>query len=146
MANSLNMKKPEQWQVDDAARLKLIFKESGHTQEEFGALFNIGNQSMVGQYLNCRRPLNMEAVGNFSRGLKVPIDQISPTLANQIQELNALVTHSHGYVPISTKGEIAARIVDSMKSGAQQDKAIKIVTTLAEPEGNHGSTPMRATK
>lgn len=145
----MSKKTPEQWQIDDANRLKRIFEKSGFTQEEFGSEFEIGNQSMVGQYLNAKRPLSLSSVGKFSNGLKVAIDQISPTLAAQIRELSSLVESSPdiGYKPKSKRGEVAARIIDSM-SPNQQDKAIKIVTTLAEPEGNGLPTPkkIRVTK
>lgn len=147
MQHSFNMitKTPEQWQIDDAARLKQIFERSGFTQEAFGSEFEIGNQAMVGQYLNAKRPLNLAAAGKFANGLKVSIDQISPTLAAQIRELSSLVapTSTTSYKPKSKRGETAARIIDSMSSISQQDKAIKIVTTLAEPEGNGLTTPKK---
>ena len=141
----MNKKIPEQWQIEDAKRLKLIFEVSGFTQEEFGNEFEIGNQSMVGQYLNAKRPLSLTSVGKFANGLKVAIDQISPTLAEQIRKLSTMIESSTemGYKPKSKRGEVAAQIVDSMPE-SQQDKAIKIVTTLAEPEGNGLPTPRQA--
>lgn len=139
--------KLEQWQIEDAARLKQIFERSEYTQEAFGIEFDIGNQAMVGQYLNARRPLNLTAAGKFAYGLQVKIDEISPNLAAQVRLLNSLLseTKDAGYRPVSKRAEIAAQIVDSMNSTAQQDKAIKIVATLAEPEGNGHTPPKHAT-
>jgi hypothetical protein len=141
----MEMNKLKQWQIDDAARLKRAFERSKFTQEIFGIEYEIGNQAMVGQYLNAKRPLNLAAVGKFARGLKITINEISPTLAAQIIELNSLLTNNTDYKPISKKGEAAARIIDGMPSEAQQDKAIKIVTTLAEPE-DKGHAPQQSTQ
>ncbi|MFA6120804.1 MAG: helix-turn-helix transcriptional regulator [Sideroxydans sp.] len=142
----MDINKLEKWQIDDAARLKQIFERSEYTQEAFGIEFDIGNQAMVGQYLNAKRPLNLAAAGKFAYGLKVTIDEISPNLAAQIRSLSTLLTHEDaGYKPVSKRAEAAARIVDAMSS-AQQDKAIKIVTALAEPEGNGGEAPKHASQ
>lgn len=80
-------KELEKWQKDDAARLKRIFDKSGYSQLVFGNEFDIGNQSMVNQYLNGERPLNLTAAGKFSRGLNCLMDDFSPRLAAQIREL-----------------------------------------------------------
>lgn len=142
----MGINKLEKWQIDDAARLKQIFERSEYTQEAFGIEFDIGNQAMVGQYLNAKRPLNLAAAGKFAYGLKVTIDEISPNLAAQIRSLSTLLTpEDSGYRPVSKRAEAAARIVDAMPS-AQQDKAIKIVTALAEPEGNGGEAPKHASQ
>ena len=141
----MDINKLERWQIEDAARLKQIFERSEYTQEAFGIEFDIGNQAMVGQYLNARRPLNLAAAGKFAYGLKVTIDEISPNLAAQIRSLSTLLTpEDAGYRPVSKRAEVAARIVNAMSS-AQQDKAIKIVTALAEPEGNGHTPPKHAT-
>ena len=137
----MSTNKLERWQIDDAARLKQIFERSEYTQEAFGIEFDIGNQAMVGQYLNAKRPLNLAAAGKFAYGLKVTIDEISPNLAAQIISLSVLLTHEDaGYRPLSKRAEAAARIVDAMPS-AQQDKAIKIITAFAEPESNGDDAP-----
>lgn len=142
----MDINKLEKWQIDDAARLKQIFERSEYTQEAFGIEFDIGNQAMVGQYLNAKRPLNLAAAGKFAYGLKVTIDEISPNLAAQIRSLSTLLTPvDAGYRPVSKRAEAAARIVDAMPS-AQQDKAIKIVAALAEPEGNGGEAPKHASQ
>ena len=83
--------KLEDWQIADAARLKALFEDPQHnllSQEVFGARFDIGNQGMVWQYLNAKRPLNIRAVAAFARGLGVNIADISPTLAQEIDTIN----------------------------------------------------------
>lgn len=83
--------KMEPWQIEDARRLRQLWEEKKPaSQEKFGADYKIGNQSMVGHYLLGKTPLNHAAVGKFARGLNVLIDDISPTLADQIRELYAL--------------------------------------------------------
>lgn len=132
----------KQWQIEDAARLKKLMEASGYTQEAFGIEFGIGIQAMVGSYVNGRTPLNISCAVKFAKGLKCTIDQFSPTIADQIREFGTLVEQSE-YVPRSKKSEAAAKIIDAMSTD-QQDKAVKIVTTLAEPESNHH--PLQANK
>ena len=93
MLQSATMSKElEQWQKDDAARLKRIFQKSGLSQTTIGLDYGIGGQAMVGQYLNGKRPLNLKAAGKFAFGLKCRIDDFSPSLANQVRELHELVS------------------------------------------------------
>ncbi|WP_025917692.1 XRE family transcriptional regulator [Herminiimonas sp. CN] len=76
----------EQWQIEDAKRLKDLFAKRAPkiTQVEFGEKFDIGSQGMVWQYTAGRRPLNIKAAAAFARGLNVNIESFSPTLAAQI--------------------------------------------------------------
>lgn len=79
--------KIEDWQVEDARRLDVLFKERARlSQGDFGAQYGIGTQGMVWQYLSGTRPLNIKAAMAFSRGLDVLIDQFSTTLADQIRD------------------------------------------------------------
>lgn len=81
-----NKKKIEDWQIEDAERLDSLFKEHARVnQTEFGARYGIGTQGMVWQYLSGRRPLNIKAAEAFSRGLNIPVDEFSPTIAEQIR-------------------------------------------------------------
>ena len=84
--------KLEPWQKEDARRLKQLFntkRAKGISQSEFGAKFDIGNQGMVWQYLNAKRPLNIRVTAAFARGLGVQIADISPKLAAQLDAMNA---------------------------------------------------------
>ena len=82
----------EPWQIDDAKRLKAIFLGKANcNQAAFGATYDIGNQSMVSQYLNAKRPLNIEAAKKFAIGLSVTIGEFSPTIAKMIEEANELL-------------------------------------------------------
>lgn len=71
------------------------------SQEEFGIRFDIGRQSMVWQYLNARRPLNIKAVTNFARGLGVSVEAISPRLADEIRRASAAVDEAIPHPPAS---------------------------------------------
>ncbi|MPQ57618.1 S24 family peptidase [Duganella sp. FT27W] len=81
------------WQLDDAARLKALLaaREPKISQAEFGMQFDIGSQGMVWQYVAGRRPLNIKAATAFARGLAVPVDAFSPTIAAQIAEASRSV-------------------------------------------------------
>lgn len=75
------------WQIADADRLRTIFKQKATcSQAAFGATYDIGNQSMVGQYLRAERPLNIKAARKFALGLGVSIEEFSPELASQITD------------------------------------------------------------
>lgn len=84
----------EPWQFDDAKRLRILWEahkdETRISQTEFGAESGIGTQGMVHQYVNGVTPLNLSAVGKFAKAFKVRIDDISPTLADQVRELYLL--------------------------------------------------------
>lgn len=85
--NEPSPKQLEPWQQEDAARLYALFKKyATMSQMAFGSAYEIGNQSMVSQYILGKRPLNIEAAKKFSLGLGRPIDEFSPTLAKQIVE------------------------------------------------------------
>jgi hypothetical protein len=79
------------WQIEDARRLSELWERKKTTsQAEFGAATGIGTQGMVHQYLSGTTPLNLSAVGKFAAGLEVRIDEISPTLADQVRDLYKL--------------------------------------------------------
>lgn len=81
----------EPWQLDDAARLKALFRERSKLgQMQFGLTHDIGTQSAVGQYLNGHRPLNVAVALKFANGLGVPVSAFSPTLAQQISGVEAM--------------------------------------------------------
>ena len=82
----------ENWQIEDAQRLKRLFNgKATCSQSAFGATYDIGNQSMVSQYLNAKRPLNIEAAKKFAIGLGLTIGEFSPTIATMIGEANELI-------------------------------------------------------
>lgn len=84
------------WQLDDAARLKALLgaREPRISQAEFGAQFDIGSQGMVWQYVAGRRPLNIKAATAFARGLGVPVEAFSPTIAAQIAQASRTLAQS----------------------------------------------------
>lgn len=94
-------------QVAEARRLAELYRErsGGMTQEEFGSRYNIGTQGMMWQLLNGRRPLSLKSAVGFARGLNLPLDEISPTIAAEVKEAAQLVpdlmiTHQDGSVSI----------------------------------------------
>lgn len=107
--------KIEQWQLEDAARLKKLFADRAPlNQAAFGAEYKIGNQGYVWQLLNGRRPLNIKAAQAFATGLGITIDEFSPTLAAQISDASAQVEkleEESEHVPI--------RVVDAKASAGK---------------------------
>jgi hypothetical protein len=77
-------------QIEDAKRLDRLWNErkpEGMTQERFGLEYDMGTQGNVNLYLKGKAKLNLYAVGQFAKVLKVKIDDISPDLADQVREL-----------------------------------------------------------
>lgn len=73
-------------QQADAGRLKALFQQkAGKTQYKFGEEFGIGGgQSMIWQYLNAQRSLNLETALRFTKGLGCALSDISPSLAERL--------------------------------------------------------------
>lgn len=85
-------------QSAEAARLRALFNEKKGrdiSQEEFGARYEIGSQGMIWQYLNGRRPLNLKAAIGFARGLGVPLEEVSPEIAEQVAMASKLCGNEH---------------------------------------------------
>ena len=67
---------------EESARLKKLWDERSHPgQAEFGELYEIGNQSAVGQFLRGQTPLSLKAARGFAQGLGCKIEDFSPRLA-----------------------------------------------------------------
>ena len=67
----------------EAARLSELWKNRADriTQAEFGAKYEVGNQSAVGQFLRGEVPLSLKAAAGFASYLKCQISEFSPRLA-----------------------------------------------------------------
>lgn len=108
----------EQWQTDDAARLKALFegREPKISQMKFGEDFDIGSQGMVWQYLTGMRPLNIDAAMKFARGLNVPIDRFSERLADQIDMAYSLTERAKTRpAGLGNVVRVSAETVDEMR-------------------------------
>jgi len=58
----------EDWQMQDAARLRKLFvARATLNQSDFGAEYELGSQGAVWQYLNGHIPLNLAAALKFLR-------------------------------------------------------------------------------
>ncbi|MDD2054951.1 LexA family transcriptional regulator [Pseudomonas putida] len=80
------------WQLEDSARLKSLFQEKRGelklTQEKLAAELGDGvTQGAVSHFMNGRTALSVNAVVVFARALGVPVSDISPTLAAQIEKM-----------------------------------------------------------
>ena len=81
-------------QIADAARLKAIFeskkKELRLSQETLGEAIGMG-QSGVNQLLNGSNALNHAHASRLAKLLGVPVEEISPVLADEIREMYSAV-------------------------------------------------------
>lgn len=111
-------KKPlEPWQIEDAERLRALFKSrSTLSQLKFGSEFEIGNQSMVYQYLSAIRPLNIDVAKKFATGLDCKIDEFSPTLAGKIASASVRISSSDKF---ASQGRAEALIKNPKKTSPQ---------------------------
>lgn len=48
------------------------------------------------------------------------------------------------YCPKTKEAELASKMIDGIESQGDRQKAVKIIDTLSEPEGNHGDDPKHA--
>lgn len=78
---SFRASKLEDWEIQAANRLKVLFEKADMSQKTFGATWGIGTAGMVSQYLNAKRPLGLQAAIKFAKGFKCSVADISPTLA-----------------------------------------------------------------
>lgn len=92
------MSRPQSRWQDAHIALKRLYDErvpKNMSQEEFGALYEIGTQGMVSQYLKGTTPLNFEAAAKFAKGLRCTIHDISPEMARALQR-DILPVLGHG--------------------------------------------------
>jgi transcriptional regulator with XRE-family HTH domain len=132
----------EQWQQEDAARLKALFnKKAGMSQAEFAVRSGIGEtQGAVEQYLNARIPLNLEAAIKFARGLGVDVQDFSPRLGVLLSMLPArrkqrADTNSNQHTIIK-RGVLIERYENpgSMGPGAEVEQEDRVVEHLVLSE------------
>jgi phage repressor protein C with HTH and peptisase S24 domain len=96
---------------EEARRLKVIWDSRAKlSQDEFGAQFEIGNQSAVGQFLRGVTPLSPKAARGFASGLGCLIDDFSPRLAAEAAK-NAAASGR-----IGTSASVTVRPVSTYKS------------------------------
>lgn len=92
------------WQLLDSDRLKAIFQkkraELGLTQEKMAAELGDGvSQGAVSHFMNRRTALSIKAAVVFAKVLQVPVSEISPTLAAQIEEMTSSLSDPEQAVP-----------------------------------------------
>jgi hypothetical protein len=77
-------------QLADAQRLRRLWDSykaaGGLDQVDFAEEYGLKSQSNVGHYLQARQPLNIKAAIAFAKGMKIPIEAISPAIAAEIED------------------------------------------------------------
>lgn len=87
--------------VREAKLLRDLFgKRANMSQRAFAEEFDLGSGSMVWQYLNARRPLNLKAGCSFARGLGVDLAEFSLRLSSELHD----VLKSTGSIALSSSG------------------------------------------
>jgi transcriptional regulator with XRE-family HTH domain len=83
----MKVRQDDRW-PDAHIGLRRIYEErvpKGMSQAEFGAVFDLGSQGMVWQYLNGYTPLNYDAAAKFARGLRCKIRDFSAEMADELE-------------------------------------------------------------
>jgi transcriptional regulator with XRE-family HTH domain len=116
---AMKKEKIADWQIQDAKRLLAAYEayrlEGGLKQEEFAEKFGIRSQGNMGHYLHARQPLNIESAANFARGLGIPVNKFSPTLAEQINAAHKLT--AEGIAPGKEKSsEPTLMLVETLEA------------------------------
>lgn len=102
----------------EAARLRKLWgeREPQISQAEFGELFEIGNQSVVSQFLRGTTPLSLKAAKGFAAGLGCNISDFSPRLAAKASSIAELV-------PSDSLPQEVRRLAQSIAKLHPQDRA-----------------------
>ena len=83
--------------LQEAAELKRLWGSREHPgQAVFGEVYEIGNQSAVGQFLRGETPLSLKAARGFAKGLGVDIAEFSPRLASEVAKSAEYLQSNHG--------------------------------------------------
>ena len=121
--------KLDQWQIEDAARLKAIFNRKkkllGLTQEKLALAIGTNQQSGASNYINGYTALNIKVSLIFARELDCKIEEFSPTLAELIAKSKGGPIEDVDNELIEIAGEISA---DSQKF------LISVARTLRDEE------------
>ncbi len=101
------------WQLQDSERLKAIFQEKRGalklTQEKIAAELGDGvTQGAVSHFMNGRTALSIKAATVFARMLQVPVSEISPTLASQVQKMASSLDGGRDVPPSTLTSKEAA--------------------------------------
>lgn len=94
---TMKKRQPTLEEQQECHRLKVIFEAKKHvlkiTQDKAAEILEM-NQSSVNHYLNARNALNAHVAAGFSKLLQVPVEDFSPRLAAELQQLVAATTSS----------------------------------------------------
>lgn len=141
-------------QTAEARRLTELFKEKsgGMSQEEFGARYNIGTQGMMWQLLNGRRPLNLKAAVGFAQGLNIPLDVVSPTIAEEVRSAaqllsdspipSAVAPHSHTLPPYVEEAQAALLSAHQNAAPRELFDAVRMIFSLLPSPSDANIKPL----
>ena len=125
------MRPKKQW-TDAHITLQRLWKEriapTGMSQEEFGALYDIGTQGMVSQYLLGTVPLNYEAAAKFARGFQCSIEDICPEMAQTLIKdilpvLRGSLRRRRRFACVAVMSLLSVGMFNSQDAGAFDNKS-----------------------
>lgn len=124
------------WQIADSDRLKQKYQEKraslNLTQEKLAAALGEGvTQGAVSHFMNKRTALSIRAVTVFARLLEVPISEISPTLAAEVEKMagpygEAEYQKQDLYAKATAGHRMAVDEMASRMLGMSEDQALKL--------------------
>lgn len=109
-------------QQQEAENLKKLFdelkKSKGISRAEFNRQHQIkGGANMIQQHINGSRPISIDSVLSYAEGFNLPIEKISPRIADFIKKANAL------------QGKLAKTNTDYL----EQPQSVNVATGSAWP-------------
>lgn len=132
----MSKKKLENWQLEDAERLRLLWEKykakEDISQEAFVDQLGWLNQSAFSQYINGTIPLNLKRVINFARVFKVNPMQISPSHA----EILVGVPEARVECLSAPSNDVLNRIADDHATGKLSDDDLAAIGDFAEYRKN----------
>ena len=72
------------------------------SQDEFGELYKIGNQSAMSHFLNATLQLNLDVALKFAKGLNISVADFSPRLAKEMAKIaDAVPNEEDEFLPVN---------------------------------------------
>jgi hypothetical protein len=117
---------------EEARLLLSIWKSKEHeSQDVFGEIYKIGNQSAVSQFLRGEAPLSLKAAKGFAKGLGCRISDFSPRLAELATSWPFELMDRETYEALnpSMQHKAQVRMDDILKELLQEQLAKQAATT-----------------
>lgn len=131
----------------ESRQLRAIWDSTSHPgQAEFGEMYDVGNQSAVGQFLRGETPLSLKAAAGFAQGLSCKIADFSPRLADLATNYAALsgLESSISDLTQLSKAEMQLVLLFRKMDPESQMQTISQSIVVANASTNRGASKKQA--